>query len=127
MEFFHTGGGNEATAVAAVYLIISVFRQLDNYERMFLHNEIISDLIHSTQNAVDSFSKKIGIVGMGSIGQTVARQAAALGMEIHCIDRPNLRKTLEALRSRCIDEKALCDAIESGAVAADGLDVYYNE
>ncbi|KAI3535821.1 alcohol dehydrogenase [Colletotrichum filicis] len=189
IDFFNTTGGSEATAVVAVYLIISVFRQLNRYERMLRDEQFWPALRHSSQNAVDPFGKKIGIIGMGSIGQTVARQAAALGMEVHCIDRPNLRRTLEVMkhendhvkgllppilfhkdlvglvasvdclvlacsysptthhllskdvfsgmkkgirivnvaRGRCIDEEALCDAIDSGTVAAAGLDVHYNE
>ncbi|KAK1634035.1 hypothetical protein BDP81DRAFT_353909 [Colletotrichum phormii] len=189
VEFFNTTGGSEATAVVAVYLIISVFRQLNDYERMLRNGQFLPALRHSSQNAVDPFGKKLGVIGMGSIGQTVARQAAALGMEVHCIDRPNLRRVLEALknedeyvkgllppvifhkdlgdlvasvdclvlscsysptthhllsadifsrmkrgirivnvaRGRCIDEEALCDAIEDGTVALAGLDVHYNE
>ncbi|KAJ0303174.1 uncharacterized protein N0V96_011595 [Colletotrichum fioriniae] len=189
VDFFNTTGGSEATAVVAVYLIISVFRQLNHYERMLRDEKFWSALRHSSQNAVDPFGKKLGIIGMGSIGQTVARQAAALGMEIHCIDRPNLRRISEAMkhennyvkgllppiifhkdleslvasmdclvlacsysptthhllskdifsrmkrgirivnvaRGRCIDEEALCDAIDNGTVAAAGLDVHYNE
>ncbi|KXH34665.1 hypothetical protein CSAL01_08667 [Colletotrichum salicis] len=176
VEFFNTTGGSEATAMVAVYLIISVFRQLNHYERMLRNGQFLPALRHSSQNAVDPFGKKLGIIGMGSIGQTVARQAAALGMGVHCIDRPNLRKILEAMkdegrdledlvasvdclvlacsyspithyllsrdtfsrmkrgiqivnvaRGRCIDEEALCDAIEDGTVAAAGLDVHYNE
>ncbi|EXF76186.1 hypothetical protein CFIO01_03579 [Colletotrichum fioriniae PJ7] len=189
IDFFNTTGGSEATAVVAVYLIISVFRQLNYYERMLRDEQFWSALRHSSENAVDPFGKKLGIIGMGSIGQTVARQAAALGMEVHCIDRPNLRRILEAMkhedkyvkellppiifhrdleslvasvdclvlacsysptthhllskdifsrmkrgirivnvaRGRCIDEEALCDAIDNGTVAAAGLDVHYNE
>ncbi|WYZ41214.1 hypothetical protein EsH8_V_000109 [Colletotrichum jinshuiense] len=189
IEFFNTTGGSEATAVVAIYLIIAAFRQLGRYERMLREDQFVSALRHSAGQAVDPYGKKLGIIGMGFVGQTVARQAAALGMEIHCIDRPNLRrlldttqleegylkgllppmvlhKNLEKLsatvdclvlacsyssathhilsrsvfgrmrrgmrivnvaRGKCIDEEALCDAIENGVVAGAGLDVHYNE
>ncbi|KAF4873436.1 putative 2-hydroxyacid dehydrogenase [Colletotrichum siamense] len=189
IEFCNTTGGSEATAAVATYLIISVFRQLNRYERMLRNDEFLPALRHSSQTAVDPYGRKLGIIGMGSIGQTVARQAAALGMEIHCIDRPNLRKLLETVqhedgyirglipsvtlhkdlqalvaavdclvltcsysaathhllsrevfsdmkkgmrivnvaRGKCIDEDAMCDAIDSGVISSIGLDVHYNE
>ncbi|KAH0436648.1 d-mandelate dehydrogenase [Colletotrichum camelliae] len=189
IEFFNTTGGSEATAVVATYLIISVFRQLNRYERMLRNDQFLPALRHSAQKAVDPYGRKLGIIGMGSIGQTVARQAAAVGMEIHCIDRPNLRKLLETVqhedgyirglmpsvtlhkdlqalvagvdclvltcsysaathhllsrevfsdmkkgmrivnvaRGKCIDEGAMCDAIDSGVISSVGLDVHYNE
>ncbi|TDZ15768.1 Glyoxylate/hydroxypyruvate reductase HPR3 [Colletotrichum orbiculare MAFF 240422] len=189
IEFSNTTGGSEATAAVAIYLVIAVFRQLGRYERMLRDDQFLPARRHSAQNAIDPHGKKLGIVGMGSIGQTVARQAAALGMEIHCIDRPNLRKLVETTsgdsqyirtllppitlhenleslvsrvdclvlacsystathhllsrdvfatmkqrmrivnvaRGKCIDEDAMCDAIESGTLSGVGLDVYYNE
>lgn len=98
IEFFNTTGGSEATAVVATYLIISVFRQLNRYERMLRNDEFLPALRHSARTAVDPYGRKLGIIGMGSIGQTVARQAAAIGMEIHCVDRPNLRKLLRTIQ-----------------------------
>ncbi|KAL0942974.1 d-mandelate dehydrogenase [Colletotrichum truncatum] len=189
IEFFNTTGGSEATAVVALYLIISTFRQLSRYERMLRDDQFLAALRQSAQSATDPYGKSLGIIGMGSIGQTIARQAAALGMKIHCIDRPNLRRLLDAVRGetgyirdlippiilhkdlkslvanvdcvvlscsysaethhllsrdvfsrmkkgvrvinvargKCIDEEALCDAIESGIISGVGLDVHYNE
>ncbi|KAJ2981626.1 hypothetical protein NQ176_g1913 [Zarea fungicola] len=184
IHFLNTTGGSEATAAVGLYLVISVFRQLSRYERMLRNDEFLPGLRHSAKNASDPFGKAIGIVGMGSIGQALAKHTSGLGMEIHALDRPNLRvlmserhngqglpqihlhDSIESLvetvdctvltcsyspathhllsrevfgkmkkgarivniaRGKCIDEIALCDAIESGIVAGVGLDVYYDE
>lgn len=186
IQFSNTTGGSEATAVVGLYLIISAFRQLGCYERMLRDGNFLPALRDSAKHSSDPFGKRLAIVGMGTIGQIVARQATAIGMEIHCIDRPNLRKIMaedqksqgrhlpnihlhdgiESLvatadcviltcsyspsthhvlsseifckmktgvrivnisRGKCIDEEALCDAIERGIVGGAGLDVYYNE
>ena len=118
---------------------------------------------------------KLGIVGMGRIGQAVARRAAAFGMEIHYHNRkpvpdavavelaarywgeldamlaemdmivltcPRTAETYHLLdaarlarmkpsaylintaRGDIVDERALADALEKGALAGAGLDVY---
>ncbi|KAH6889406.1 hypothetical protein B0T10DRAFT_529386 [Thelonectria olida] len=188
IAFFNTTGGSDATAALGMHLIIAAFRQLSRYERMLRDDQFLSALRNSAKTAVDPFGKKIGIIGMGSIGQAVAKLAAALGMKIHCIDRPNLRKIIKRpnneqhpstglppitlhhdlsdlvkivdcvllscpysasthhilskevfaemkrdvriiniARGLCIDEEALCDAIESGVVGGAGLDVHHDE
>jgi len=189
VKFFNTTGGSESTAVVGTYLIIAAFRGLSKYECMLRNDEFLPGLRHSAKTAVDPFGKKLGIIGMGSIGQAVARHAAALGMQVHCIDRSSIRRRLEQSessegsshgllppiklhqdlpnlvqsvdcvllscplsaathhllrkkifdvmkrgmrvvnisRGQCIDEEALCDAIESGVVAGVGLDVHHDE
>lgn len=182
VAFFNTTGGSEATAVVATYLIIAAFRQLSRYERMLREGQFLPALRHSAQTATDPYGRKLGVVGMGPVGRAIARQAAALGMEIHCVDRPNLRRLIESqeemlaplvlhrdlralvaevdclvlacsyssdthhllskktfgdmkkgirivnvARGKCVDEEAMCDAIEDGTVSGVGLDVHYNE
>lgn len=94
IEFLNTTGGSEATAVIGIFLIISVFRNLSLYERMLRNDEFLPALRDSARNASDPFGKKLGIVGMGSIGQRIARQAADMGLEIHCLKRPTLQDLL---------------------------------
>ncbi|CAH0057771.1 unnamed protein product, partial [Clonostachys solani] len=94
IQFFNTPGGDEATAVVGIYLVISVFRQLGRYEKMLRQGDFLPALRDSAKTAVDTLGKHIGIVGMGAIGKAVARHAAGLGMHIHSLDRPNLRAAL---------------------------------
>ncbi|KAH7120635.1 D-isomer specific 2-hydroxyacid dehydrogenase [Dactylonectria macrodidyma] len=183
IEFANTTGGSESTATVGLFLIIASLRQLSKYERMVRDDQFLPALRDSAKTAIDPFGKKLGIIGMGSIGQTVAKQAAVLGMEIYCVDRPNLRKIIDSVgttglpplvlcsnleqlvanvdcliltcsyspethhllsqelftkmrsgirivniaRGKCIDEEALCDAVENGIVGGIGLDVHYDE
>lgn len=122
--------------------------------------------------------KKLGIIGMGRIGQAVARRARGFGINVEYHNRRRLPEAVEqtleatwredlddmladidilsincpytpdthhllnekrlgllgkdvyvinAARGEIIDEKALTDALESGAIAGAGLDVYENE
>ncbi len=122
--------------------------------------------------------KKLGIIGMGRIGQAIARRAQAFGLAVHYHNRsrvspaieqdlgaqywPDLDAMLGAMdiisvncpktpdthhllsrqrlahmpphaflvntsRGDVIDEEALADALEAGALAGAGLDVYEHE
>jgi len=122
--------------------------------------------------------KRLGIIGMGRIGQAVARRAGGFGIRVDYHNRrrlpeaveqtleANWRENLDAMladidilsincpytpdthhllnekrlrllgkdvyvinaaRGEIIDEKALTDALEKGAIAGAGLDVYENE
>ncbi len=122
--------------------------------------------------------KKLGIVGMGRIGQAVARRARAFGLEIHYHNRNRVSAAIEeelgalwwsdldtmltnmdiisvncpktnqthhllsrerlsklpphaflvnTSRGDVIDEAALADLLEQGALAGAGLDVYEHE
>ncbi|RSL53224.1 hypothetical protein CEP54_010495 [Fusarium duplospermum] len=185
ITFFNTTGGSQSTAAVGIYLIVAAFRNLSRYERMLRQDQFLPALRDSARNAVDPFGKSLGIIGMGSIGETIARQAATLGMKIHSIDRASLRSRLDKdkasttglppvvlhesllslarvvdcillscpysvathhllykevfsemkkgvriiniARGLCIDEEALCDAIEEGIVGGAGLDVHHDE
>ena len=122
--------------------------------------------------------KRLGIIGMGRIGQAVAQRARGFGISIHYHNRsrvhPEIEQELEATfwesldqmlahmdlisvncpqtpdtrhllnaerldklqphavivntaRGAIIDEAALADRLETGAIAGAGLDVYENE
>ena len=122
--------------------------------------------------------KRLGIIGMGQIGQAIARRARGFGMSVHYHNRKAVHPAIEAeleatywdnldemlrrmdivsvncpyteatkglvsaerlalmpehaylvntARGEIVDEKALAHALETGAIAGAGLDVYANE
>uniref|UniRef100_A0A8H7N3W1 D-isomer specific 2-hydroxyacid dehydrogenase NAD-binding domain-containing protein n=1 Tax=Bionectria ochroleuca TaxID=29856 RepID=A0A8H7N3W1_BIOOC len=184
IKFYNSCGGSESTATIGTYLTIAAFRNLSRYERMLRSGQFLPALRESLNSALDVQNKHVGIIGMGAIGQALAKQVAALGMHIHAVDRPSLRSMIEdttkwpgqpkiqvhdtidllvpqvdciiltcpystethqllsrerfrnmkkgvrivnIARGKCIDEEALCEAIDQGIVGGVGLDVYENE
>src|SRR6202008_2566637 len=99
------------------------------------------------------WGKRLGIVGMGRVGQAVAKRAKAFGLQIHYHNRrrvaPEIEKALEATywdsldqmlalmkpstyivntaRGEVIDENALARMIENEELAGAGLDVFEHE
>ncbi|MBN8846514.1 MAG: D-glycerate dehydrogenase [Sphingomonas sp.] len=97
--------------------------------------------------------KALGIVGMGRIGQAVARRARAFGLSIHYHNRHRLPKVVEAefgaqcdlldarrialmrphvylintSRGGVVDEDAMVEALAEGRLAGAGLDVWRHE
>ncbi|HEX4736112.1 MAG TPA: D-glycerate dehydrogenase [Allosphingosinicella sp.] len=165
------------TADIAIALILMVLRRLGEGERVVREGRWggwkPTDFLGRALRG-----KKLGIVGMGRIGQATARRAAAFGMEIHYNNRNRLPDAVEAAhgarwwaeldtmlpavdvlsinapygaethklidarrlalmrpdavlintaRGGLVDEEALIAALESGALAGAGLDVYPNE
>jgi lactate dehydrogenase-like 2-hydroxyacid dehydrogenase len=81
--------------------------------------------------------KRLGIYGMGRIGQAVAQRARAFGMSIHYTNTRRLEPQLEGDAIyhadaqellRCSDDDdSLIRALATGKLAAAGLDVFANE
>src|SRR5215207_745776 len=95
--------------------------------------------------------KRLGIVGMGRIGQALARRAKAFGLSIHYHNRRRVPQAIEeeveatywesldqmlarmdivsvnTAHGEIIDETALARLIEGGAIAGAGLDVFEHE
>ncbi len=165
------------TADIAMALILAVPRRLTESARIMREGKFTG--WSPTWMMGNSISgKKLGIVGMGRIGQAIARRARAFGLEIHyhnrnrvsaaieeelgalwwgdldamlgnmdivsvnCPKTPQTYHLLDAerlsklprhgflvntSRGDVIDEKALADLLEQGALAGAGLDVYEHE
>jgi lactate dehydrogenase-like 2-hydroxyacid dehydrogenase len=159
----------QCTADLTVMLLLCAARRAKEYQsiasngwgRKFGFDEFLGTRVSG---------KRLGIVGMGRIGQAVAKRAAAFDMEIlyhdvrkldtgyrffddlremlpHCdfitlhapgngqaiLDEATLHLlprgaiVVNAARGSLIDEAALLRALESGQVAAAGLDTFCNE
>ena len=112
ISFYNSTGGSYSTALIGLYLIISVFRRLSHYERMARDGVVVAAMRESAQSAEDPCGKRVGIIGMGAIGQELASQLVAIGMRVHCLGRkslllsPELNKvvtTHDSLESICAE------------------------
>jgi glyoxylate reductase len=167
----------EDTADMVMALIISVPRRLAEGEKLARAGEwqgwSPTGMLGHRVNG-----KRLGIIGMGRIGQAVARRARGFGIDIDYHNRSRLPEAVEnefgarfhseledmladidilsincpytrdthhllneqrlgllgsdvyvinAARGEIIDESALADALERGAIAGAGLDVYEHE
>ena len=165
------------TADMAMTLLLSLTRRTGEGERM-LRSGRWHGWAPTGIRGVRFGGKKLGIIGMGRIGQAMAKRAKAFGLEIHYHNRsqidqrtenelaatywpsldqmitqmdfislncPSTEETYQIMSGRrlklikkhayiintargdVIDENALLDALEAGAIAGAGLDVYENE
>ncbi|ORX91696.1 hypothetical protein K493DRAFT_317073 [Basidiobolus meristosporus CBS 931.73] len=87
------GGACDSTAEIAVHLILSACRQTYQAEQL-LRKGLWRDGI---QMGMDMKGKKLGILGMGKIGKSVARRALGFDVEIFYHNRQPLSKSEEEL------------------------------
>src|SRR4051812_12075711 len=80
------GALTEATADIALLLLLGAARRAWEGERMLRQGEW-KGWAPTQLMGVELTGKRLGIVGMGRIGQAVARRAQAFGMEIHYTGR----------------------------------------
>ena len=167
----------EDTADIALALMLMATRRLGAAERALRRGDW-RGWAPTDQLGTSLTGKRLAIVGMGRIGQALARRAGALGMRIdyhsrrpldpateaalgaryrpdldamlaeadvvslhapytpethHLVDGRRLRLMrreaflINTARGALIDEEALIAALETGAIAGAGLDVYANE
>lgn len=86
----------EPTAELAFALMIAVARRVAEFDRKLRNGTceqmaVMNNLSHSL------YGKTLGIIGMGRIGQALARRAVASGMNIIYHNRHQLPRTTEAL------------------------------
>ena len=160
----------DATADLTLALILALTRRVGEGERLIRAREPwsfhLGFLLGSSLQG-----KTLGIVGLGQIGQAVARRAAAFGLRVvhtgrsraegdlefltleellrtsdivslHCPLTPQTRHLIDAAalrtmkrtaylvnttRGPVVDETALADALEAGAIAGAALDVFERE
>lgn len=84
----------EPTAELAFALILAAGRRLGYYDRKLREHRAIGWGIYSDAGT-PIFGKTLGIIGMGRIGQSIARRAVASGMNIIYNNRNRLSQEIE--------------------------------
>ena len=84
---------SDATAEIAILLLLGACRRAYEGDQLLR----TGSWIHWAPSAMNGIqlTKKLGIVGMGRVGQTVARRARGFDMEIHYTNRRRLSPELE--------------------------------
>lgn len=84
----------EPTAEFAFALLMAAGRRIGFYDRKLRTSEGVSWGIYA-QGGLPVFGKTLGIIGMGRIGQAIARRAVASGMHIQYHNRNRLPEDIE--------------------------------
>ena len=85
---------SDATAEIAILLLLGAARRAGEGETL-VRTRTWKDWSPSFMVGVQVTGKRLGIVGMGQVGQMVARRAKCFGMEIHYHNRSRLAPDLE--------------------------------
>ena len=89
----------EPTAELAFALMIDVARRVSEFDRKVRDGKAVFGVMQNLSHSL--YGKTLGILGMGRIGQALARRAAASGMRILYHNRKPLRsEVVEELRSK---------------------------
>lgn len=84
----------EDTAEMAFSLMLGIMRRVNEGERMLRAGKW-QGWAPTDMHGTRLFGKKIGIIGMGRIGQALAKRAKAFGMEIHYHNRNQIDQELD--------------------------------
>lgn len=84
----------EPTAEFAFALLLAAGRRIGYYDRKLRTPEGVSWGVYA-ESGLPVYGKTLGIIGMGRIGQSLARRAVASGMEIIYYNRNRLDETIE--------------------------------
>ena len=92
----------EPTAELAFALMIDVARRVSEFDRKVRDGKAVFGVMRNLSHSL--YGKTLGILGMGRIGQALARRAAASGMRILYHNRKPLRsEVVEELRSKGVE------------------------
>lgn len=86
---------NNATAEIAMLLLLGAARRAHEGARM-LRSDSWADWSATGQLGIEVTGKRLGIIGMGRVGQVMARRARGFDMEIHYYNRRRLSPEIEA-------------------------------
>ena len=86
---------NNATAEVAMLLMLGAARRAHEGARM-LRTATWADWSATGQLGIEVTGKRLGIIGMGRVGQVVARRARGFDMEVHYYNRHRLSPEIEA-------------------------------
>jgi lactate dehydrogenase-like 2-hydroxyacid dehydrogenase len=127
------GVNQEATADIAMLLLLGASRrayEAQELVRTGTWKPLRPDMLLGWQVG----GKILGIFGMGSVGQALARRARAFGMKIHYCNTSALPAhiagdaiVVNTARGGLVVDDDLIAALESGRIAAAGLDVFEGE
>ena len=142
----------EPTAELAFALMIDIARRVSEFDRLVRTGQAQFGVMRNLSHSL--YGKTLGILGMGRIGQSLARRALASGMQIiyhnrqlqdsdylslnlpytpevrHIIGKPEfgmMKRTaylINTARGAHVQEEALVEALKSGIIAGAALDVY---
>lgn len=84
----------EPTAEFAFALLLGAARRIGYYDRKIRTPEGVSWSVYA-ESGLSVFGKTLGIIGMGRIGQSLARRAVASGMQIIYNNRNRLTESIE--------------------------------
>ncbi len=86
---------SNATAEIAMLLMLGAARRAHEGARM-LRTDTWADWSAIGQLGIEVTGKRLGIIGMGRVGQVMARRARGFDMEIHYYNRHRLKPEIEA-------------------------------
>lgn len=97
----------EPTAEFAFALLLGAARRVGYYDRKLRTPEGVSWGVYS-ESGLSVYGKTLGIIGMGRIGQSLARRAVASGMHIIYNNRNRLAESIEnQYNARCVSKEEL--------------------
>lgn len=85
---------SNATAEIAILLMLAAARRAHEGATM-LRNDAWADWSATGQLGIEVTGKRLGIIGMGRVGQVVARRARGFDMQVHYYNRRRLDPALE--------------------------------